>query len=141
MRDLLAMFSCTGRSCLKSTKGYQAYTKQKAHIPFKPFMAHETSVALIPPDSAWPPIQDARMLVQDKGLWRWPPHANLLYPFVAPAEFEVTSSLDNRNIDAHDTSLLTSRCPLPPPPPSPPLACATVSGRGARKCRSVSRAL
>ena len=95
------MFSCTDRSCLKSTKGYQAYTKQKAHVPFKPLMAHETSVALVPPDSAWPPIQDARMLVQDKGLWRWPPHANLLYPFVAPAEFEVTSSLDNRNIDAH----------------------------------------
>lgn len=64
---------------------------RQPQIPFKPSMAHETSVALIPPDSAWPPIQNARMLVQDRGLWRWPPHVNLLYPFVALTEFEVTS--------------------------------------------------
>jgi len=48
---------------------------------------HHTTVALIPPDAAWPPIQAARWLVRDKGLWRWPPHANLLYPFVAPRRF------------------------------------------------------
>ena len=50
-------------------------------------LMHHTTVALIPPDDAWSPLQEARMLVRDKGLWRWPPHANLLYPFVAPKLF------------------------------------------------------
>ena len=50
-------------------------------------LMHHTSVALIPPDEVWPAIQAARTLVRDRGLWRWPPHANLLYPFVAPQHF------------------------------------------------------
>ena len=50
-------------------------------------LMHHTTVAIIPPDAAWPPIQAARNLVRDRGLWRWPPHANLLYPFVAPRAF------------------------------------------------------
>jgi hypothetical protein len=32
------------------------------------------------------------MLVRDKGLWRWPPHANLLYPFVAPKLFHLAAA-------------------------------------------------
>ena len=54
-------------------------------------LMHHTTVALIPPDEAWPPIQEARKLVRDKGLWRWPPHANLLYPFVAPRLFRAAA--------------------------------------------------
>lgn len=50
-------------------------------------LGHDCTVAFVPPDSAWPPIQAVRYLVEDKGLWRWPPHANLLYPFVAPRRF------------------------------------------------------
>ena len=57
-------------------------------IIFKPLLTHETSVAMVPSDDAWLHIQSARRLVEDKGLWRWPPHANLLYPFVAPSLFE-----------------------------------------------------
>ena len=50
-------------------------------------LMHHTTVAVVPPDASWEHIQAARMLVRDKGLWRWPPHANLLYPFVAPRRF------------------------------------------------------
>ena len=31
--------------------------------------------------------------MQDRGLWRWPPHANLLYPFVAPQHFPEAATL------------------------------------------------
>jgi hypothetical protein len=48
---------------------------------------HHTTVALIPPDEAWPPIQQLRTQLRDKGLYRWPPHMNLLYPFVPEREF------------------------------------------------------
>lgn len=54
-------------------------------------LMHHTSAAIIPPPPAWPAIQAARTLVRDRGLWRWPPHANLLYPFVAPRLFGVAA--------------------------------------------------
>ena len=47
----------------------------------------------IPPDDAWDPIQEARALVRDRGLWRWPPHANMLYPFHEPAEFDLAAPI------------------------------------------------
>ena len=50
-----------------------------------PRKVHTSTVALVPPDAAWPPLQAARAQLQDKGLYRWPPHINLLYPFV-PSE-------------------------------------------------------
>ena len=56
-------------------------------------LVHHTTVALIPPDDAWDPIQEARALVRDRGLWRWPPHANLLYPFHEPAEFDLAAPI------------------------------------------------
>lgn len=48
---------------------------------------HTTTVALVPPEEAWPPFQAAREALRDKGLYRWPPHINLLYPFLPPADF------------------------------------------------------
>uniref|UniRef100_A0A7S0LSD4 Uncharacterized protein n=1 Tax=Coccolithus braarudii TaxID=221442 RepID=A0A7S0LSD4_9EUKA len=47
---------------------------------------HHSSVALVPPDSCWAPIQAVRYELRDHGLYRWPPHINLLYPFVPPGE-------------------------------------------------------
>lgn len=54
-------------------------------------LVHSTSVAIIPPAAAWPQIQAVRELVRDRGLWRWPPHANLLYPFATPSLFEAAA--------------------------------------------------
>ena len=55
-----------------------------ASLPDAP-MLHTSTVALVPPEQSWLPIQSARERLRDKGLYRWPPHINLLYPFV-PAE-------------------------------------------------------
>ena len=54
--------------------------------------AYTSTVAMIPPDEAWPAIQAARYALRDRGLWRWPPHVNLLYPF-APAAASATPRL------------------------------------------------
>ncbi|KAJ1459603.1 2'-5' RNA ligase superfamily-domain-containing protein [Pelagophyceae sp. CCMP2097] len=48
---------------------------------------YTTSVALVPPDDAWLEFQEARESLRDAGLYRWPPHVNLLYPFVPEADF------------------------------------------------------
>ncbi|KAG8468160.1 hypothetical protein KFE25_007212 [Diacronema lutheri] len=51
-------------------------------------VAHSTTVAIVPPEHLWPPIQAARERLRDGGLTRWPPHVNLIYPFVEPPYFE-----------------------------------------------------
>jgi 2'-5' RNA ligase len=52
---------------------------------------HTTSVVLIPPDEAWPPIQRIRR-EHDRHLWRWMPHITLLYPFRPVSEFEAVAA-------------------------------------------------
>mmetsp|Transcript_43211 Transcript_43211/g.97666 ORF Transcript_43211/g.97666 Transcript_43211/m.97666 type:complete len:224 (+) Transcript_43211:110-781(+) len=39
---------------------------------------HSSTVALIPPEDAWTSLQRTRELLSDKGIYRWPPHINLL---------------------------------------------------------------
>lgn len=41
----------------------------------------KSSLCIIPPAEFWDPIQEIRR-VHDSGFLRWPPHINLLYPFV-----------------------------------------------------------
>eukprot|EP00908_Phaeocystis_cordata_P023879 Transcript_6333.p1 GENE.Transcript_6333~~Transcript_6333.p1 ORF type:complete len:301 (-),score=82.34 Transcript_6333:804-1706(-) len=53
---------------------------------------HTSTVALVPPEEVWPRIQSAREQLRDKGLYRWPPHINLLYPFVPEDEFAAAAS-------------------------------------------------
>ena len=43
---------------------------------------HSSTIALVPPDEAWETVQALRYTLEDKGVYRWPPHVNLLYPFV-----------------------------------------------------------
>lgn len=47
-----------------------------AHLTYK------TALALLPPTSIRPPIEAVRH-VHDKNYSRWPPHINLIYPFLA----------------------------------------------------------
>jgi 2'-5' RNA ligase len=51
---------------------------------------HHMTVCLVPPESAtlvWERVTQLRVDLRDPGLYRWPPHANLLYPFVDPFFF------------------------------------------------------
>ncbi len=45
-----------------------------------------TAVVLIPPEGAWPPIEDVRRR-HDRQFRRWMPHVTLLYPFRPKEEF------------------------------------------------------
>jgi len=45
-----------------------------------------TAIVVVPPQELWPQIQAIRK-VHDKAFVRWPPHINLIYPFVNVSEF------------------------------------------------------
>ena len=49
-----------------------------------PLTSTETALALVPPRALWPRLDRLRALY-DKAYPKWPPHANLVYPFV-PAD-------------------------------------------------------
>ncbi|KAL1840562.1 hypothetical protein VTJ49DRAFT_336 [Mycothermus thermophilus] len=48
----------------------------------------DTALTLIPPPSLWPRVDRLRALY-DKAYLKWPPHVNLVYPFVRPDVLEV----------------------------------------------------
>jgi len=58
--------------------------KLPAHLTYK------TAIALLPPSSITSPIEAVRS-VHDKNFKRWPPHINLIYPFLA-SPLETTDS-------------------------------------------------
>ncbi|KAK7393940.1 hypothetical protein QQX98_013275 [Neonectria punicea] len=55
---------------------------QNGTTPFA-FTSHETALCLIPPRHLWPATDRLRCLY-DKAFGAWPPHINLIYPFVQP---------------------------------------------------------
>ena len=47
-------------------------------------LSHCATICMVPPseyEKVWEALTDARTTLKDPGLYRWPPHANLLYPF------------------------------------------------------------
>jgi 2'-5' RNA ligase len=63
---------------------------------------HHLSVCMVPPESSvdvWDAITQCRIQFKDPGLYRWPPHANLLYPFIdiRPVAASASSCVDSCN--------------------------------------------
>jgi 2'-5' RNA ligase len=55
--------------------------------------SHCLTICLVPPPTAttaWERLTDVRRELEDPGFFRWPPHANLLYPFLVPI-FDIKS--------------------------------------------------
>jgi 2'-5' RNA ligase/endonuclease/exonuclease/phosphatase family metal-dependent hydrolase len=52
-------------------------------------------LCLIPPQDIWGPIDRFRAL-NDKGYGKWPPHINLIYPFVPPNSLDQVADLLSR---------------------------------------------
>ena len=60
-------------------------TNEKKMPQSMPQKQHTITVCIVPPPSAtkaWSDITKARSMLRNPGLYRWPPHANMLYPFI-----------------------------------------------------------
>src|SRR4051795_2678758 len=55
--------------------------------PIMAEVAHKTALVVIPPVSAWPPVQAVRA-VHDRKVGRWMPHITLVCPFLPAGAFE-----------------------------------------------------
>jgi 2'-5' RNA ligase len=74
----------------------QSFTQPSSRnqFTFPSRKSHCLTICLVPPPSAtnaWERLTDARKECKDPGFYRWPPHANLLYPFLEPS-FDKESS-------------------------------------------------
>jgi 2'-5' RNA ligase len=61
----------------------ESLARSQTPSPFKKY--HHLTVCMVPPESSvlvWETITKCRTELKDPGLYRWPPHANLLYPFI-----------------------------------------------------------
>ncbi|KAL2869380.1 uncharacterized protein BJX67DRAFT_379398 [Aspergillus lucknowensis] len=69
-----------------------------------PLTSYETALCVIPPSHLVGDVQRLRALY-DKAHGRWPPHVNLIYPFVAPEELPRASKIVQSVLayGAHDT--------------------------------------
>jgi 2'-5' RNA ligase len=61
-------------------------------MPHFKFTSNQTALALIVPDHLLSEINSLRLL-HDKAFRKWPPHINVLYPFVEPGH--LSSAIDN----------------------------------------------
>ncbi|KAL7468111.1 hypothetical protein ACHAXS_008345 [Conticribra weissflogii] len=59
----------------------------KNHFHLPSIKSHCMTICMVPPPIAkvaWKQLSDARRECRDPGFYRWPPHANMLYPFLEP---------------------------------------------------------
>ena len=66
------------------------------------FKSHDTALCLIPPQNLWPSVDRLRSLY-DKAYLTWPPHINIVYPFVHPEVLsQATQVLSELDLTAHN---------------------------------------
>ncbi|KAK6196796.1 Mitochondrial fission protein [Pestalotiopsis sp. IQ-011] len=70
-----------------------------SHPSTTTFGSNETALCIIPPREHWTSIDRLRMLY-DKAYEKWPPHVNLIYPFVAPDSLHDTANIISTTLKA-----------------------------------------
>jgi len=59
--------------------------------------SHASTICMVPPpvmEEVWQQLTRARTELRDPGLYRWPPHANLMYPFIDSKHFQKDDVLE-----------------------------------------------
>ncbi|KAK3390399.1 2'-5' RNA ligase superfamily-domain-containing protein [Podospora didyma] len=52
--------------------------------------SHDTALCIVPPKHIWPSVERLRALY-DQAYEKWPPHVNLIYPFVRPDQLPIAA--------------------------------------------------
>lgn len=75
-------------SLLKSLDDESSQAQSGSYFNMPSRKSHCMTICLVPPPSAtkvWERLTAIRGECKDPGFYRWPPHANILYPFLVPA--------------------------------------------------------
>ncbi|EPE08848.1 hypothetical protein F503_04435 [Ophiostoma piceae UAMH 11346] len=67
--------------------------------------SHATALCIIPPEECWASIDRLRSLY-DKAYRKWPPHVNLIYPFVQPESLEAASQRISKYVQSESPGRL-----------------------------------
>ncbi|KAK4450664.1 nuclear poly(A) polymerase 1 [Podospora aff. communis PSN243] len=79
--------------------------------PSIPTTSHDTALALIPPSHLFPPLNRLRSLY-DKAYEKWPPHVNLIYPFVRPESLPVAAERISSFLSTQSQSQELKKIPI-----------------------------
>ncbi|KAI0404186.1 hypothetical protein F4802DRAFT_256550 [Xylaria palmicola] len=71
-----------------------------------PIDSHDTALCVVPPEHLWPMFDRLRSLY-DKAYAKWPPHINLVYPFVRAADLPGASASVASQLSEHAAPLGT----------------------------------
>lgn len=66
--------------------------------------SHDTAMCIISPQHTWPVINDIRSLY-DKAYGKWPPHVNLIYPFVLKDVLEDAASIVSQLLQSYSSGI------------------------------------
>jgi len=72
----------------------------EGHFDFPSQKSHCMTICMVPPStakSAWSRLTAVRKACRDPGFYRWPPHVNLLYPFLEPI-FNIEGALERASV-------------------------------------------
>ena len=79
--------------------------EEKDYFNISSRKSHCYTICMVPPPSAmqaWEELTAIRKQCKDPGFYRWPPHANILYPFIEP-------KYDEKSEESKDDQLTTFR--------------------------------
>jgi len=85
----------------KSPDDTESQPKSGSHFNFPSRKSHCITICLVPPPSAtkvWDQLTAVRRECMDPGFYRWPPHANILYPFLEPV-YDDSENKDDQRIN------------------------------------------
>jgi len=96
------LVSATSMSALNGEMDAARDPRQQLSSPEQPEPPpqkfHHITVCMVPPESServWEYVTQCRTDLRDPGLFRWPPHANLLYPFLKRRTRTTTTNNDH----------------------------------------------
>ncbi|KAL3803155.1 hypothetical protein HJC23_003430 [Cyclotella cryptica] len=88
-------------STVKKTSDDRDEPSRRDHFDFPSNKSHCMTICMVPPStaySAWSQLTSARKACRDPGFYRWPPHVNLLYPFLEPL-FHIDGTLERASAE------------------------------------------
>ena len=83
----------------KSPDDNETQSKPGGRFNFPSRQSHCITICIVPPPSAtkvWDQLTAVRRECRDPGFYRWPPHANIVYPFLEPIYDDSESEDDQR---------------------------------------------